>query len=97
MTAGHDAFVFAPNFGQITLSNFNPATDVIQINRSVFANASDLLSGTHDDGHSNAAITATAHDTIAIQNVTSAQLLAHQDDFHLHKNRELSDLQLDRF
>jgi hypothetical protein len=81
-TGEHDSFVFAPNFGQATLANFNPATDTIQISQSVFANMTALLSATHDDGHGNAVITEAAHDTITIQNVTTAQLLAHQSDFH---------------
>ena len=80
--SGHNAFVFAPNFGQVTHGNSNPATDVIQISRSVFANLTDLQSTMHDEGHGNALMTATAHDTITIQNVLAAQLLAHQNDFH---------------
>ena len=42
-----------------------------------------LLAATHDDFHGNAVITDAAHDTITIQNVTTAQLPAHQGDFHL--------------
>ncbi len=38
VTVGHDSFVFAPNFGQVTLANFNPATDTIQFSKTVFAN-----------------------------------------------------------
>jgi hypothetical protein len=41
------------------------------------------LAATHDDSHGNAVITDAAHDTITIQNVTTAQLQAHQGDFHL--------------
>ncbi len=41
-----------------------------------------LLAATRDDGHGNAIITDAAHDTITIQHVTTAQLLAHQSDFH---------------
>ena len=81
--AGQDNFVFAPNFGQVTLAHFTPATDTIQINSTVFANVAAVLAATHDDGHGNAVITDAAHDTITIQNVTTAQLLAHQGDFHI--------------
>jgi hypothetical protein len=82
VTAGHDTFAFAPNFGQVTLTHFNPTTDNIQISQSVFANMAALLTATHDDAQGNAVITDAAHDTITIQHVTTVQLLAHQADFH---------------
>jgi serralysin len=82
VSAGQDSFVFTPNFGQVALANFNPTTDTIQISNSVFANMSALLAATHDDPQGNAVITDAAHDTSTIQHVTTAQLLAHQSDFH---------------
>jgi hypothetical protein len=78
----HDSFVFAPNFGRVTIANFEPAKDTIQISDSVFVNVAAVLAATHDDGHGNAVITDDAHDTITVQHVTTAQLLAHQGDFH---------------
>jgi hypothetical protein len=57
-TAGQDSFVFAPNFGQVTITNFDPAKDTIQISQSIFPNISALLAATHDDAHGNAIITA---------------------------------------
>lgn len=80
---GHDTFVFAPNFGQITIADFKPATDTLNFNQSVFANLNAVLAAIHDDGSGNAVIADAAHDTITIQHVTTAQLLAHQGDFHL--------------
>jgi VCBS repeat-containing protein len=77
-----DNFVFAPNFGQATITNFAPASDTIQIDHTMFANVNALLAATHDDTHGNAVITDAQHDTITIKNVTTAQLLAHQADFH---------------
>ncbi len=82
VTATQDTFVFAPNFGQVTVANFNPAKDTIQIGQSIFANMTALLAATRDDGHGNAVITDAAHDTITLQHTTVAQLLAHQSDFH---------------
>jgi hypothetical protein len=79
---GHDTFVFAPNFGQITLAGFQPATDTLNFSQSVFANLNALVAAIHDDGAGNAVIADAAHDTITIQHVTTAQLLAHQSDFH---------------
>jgi 20S proteasome alpha/beta subunit len=81
--AGQDNFVFAPNFGRATLSHFTPGTDTLQIDHTVFAGMDALLAAIHDDQHGNAVITDAAHDTITIQNVTTAQLLAHQGGFHL--------------
>jgi 20S proteasome alpha/beta subunit len=80
--ANQDTFVFAPNFGQIAIANFNPTTDTIRISQSIFSNVTALLAATHDDPYGNAVITDAAHDTITIQHVTTAQLLAHQNDFH---------------
>ncbi len=76
---GCDTFAFAPNFGQAYVTNFNPATDAIQLDHTAFATAADALAASHDDGHGNAVITDAAHDTITLHNVTVAQL--HQSDF----------------
>jgi hypothetical protein len=80
--AAQDTFVFAPNFGQVSLANFAPATDTLQINKSVFPDITALLAATHDDASGNAVVTDAAHDTITFQHVTTAQLLTHQSDFH---------------
>jgi hypothetical protein len=40
------------------------------------------LAATHDDAHGNAVIAANPNDSITIQNVTVAQLVQHQGDFH---------------
>jgi serralysin len=80
---GRDTFVFAPDFGQATIAGFRPGTDTIQIDHAVFASMDALLAATHDDAHGNAVIADAAHDTITLQHVTTAQLLAHQDGFHL--------------
>jgi hypothetical protein len=77
-----DTFVFAANFGNATVTNFHPATDVIEIDHTVFADFQALLTATRDDGHGNAVITADPHDTITVKNVTVAQLVQHQGDFH---------------
>jgi hypothetical protein len=79
---GSDTFVFAANFGQETIANFHPDTDVIEIDHTVFADFQALLAAAHDDGHGNAVIAANPHDSITIKNVTVAQLVQHQSDFH---------------
>jgi serralysin len=59
-----------------------PATDTLQFSKTLFANVTALLAATHDDGAGNAVITDAAHDIITLQHVTTAQLIAHQSDFH---------------
>jgi hypothetical protein len=80
--ANSDTFVFAANFGNATVTNFHPETDVIEIDHKVFADFQALLAATHDDGHGSAVITADPHHSITIENVTVAQLVQHQGDFH---------------
>jgi VCBS repeat-containing protein len=77
-----DTFVFAANFGNVTLTNFDPGTDVIEIDHTVFADFQALLAAAQDDGNGNSVIAADPHDTITIKNVTVAQLIQHQGDFH---------------
>src|SRR5262245_44982478 len=80
--ANGDTFVFAANFGHETIANFHPDTDVIEIDHTVFADFQALLAATHDDGNGNTVIAANANDTITVKNVTVAQLVQHQSDFH---------------
>ena len=80
---GHDAFVFAANFGQVTIANFVPTMGSIEFNHTVFADVAAVLAATHDDTAGNAVITDVAHDTITLQHVTTAQLLANQSAFHV--------------
>jgi hypothetical protein len=79
---GSDTFVFSANLGHETLTNFHPASDVIEIDHTVFADVHALLAATHDDGHGNAVITTDPHDSVTLKNVTVAQLVQHQGDFH---------------
>jgi len=79
---GDDVFVFNSNFGQVSIANFAPSTDTIQFSNTVFADIQSLLAATHDDMNGNAVITDAQHDTITLKQVTTAQLLAHQSDFH---------------
>ena len=80
--AGRDNFVFTPDFGRATISHFAPGTDSVTIDHAIFSSLDALFTETHDF-HGNAVITDAAHDTITFENVTTAQLLAHQSDFHL--------------
>jgi VCBS repeat-containing protein len=79
---GGDTFVFAANFGHETIANFHPDTDVIEIDHTVFADFQALLAAAHDDANGNAVIAANPNDSITVKNVTVAQLVQHQSDFH---------------
>jgi hypothetical protein len=52
------------------------------IDHAIFSSLDSLFAATHDL-HGSAVITDAGHDTITLENVTTAQLLAHQSDFHL--------------
>jgi hypothetical protein len=80
--AGGDTFVFAANFGHETITNFHPDTDVIEIDHTVFADFQALLAAAHDDRNGSAVITADPNDTVTLKNVTVAQLVHYQGDFH---------------
>jgi serralysin len=81
--AARDTFVFAENFGHVTLTHFSPATDTLQFSKSVFADLSALVATIHDDASGNAVITDAARDTITLRHVSRAQLLEHQSGFHI--------------
>ena len=76
-----DTFVFNfTNLGHDTVTDFHPATDVLQFGGSTHVSAQAALDATHDDGHGNAVVTLDAHDTITLAGVLKAQL--HAADFH---------------
>lgn len=79
----HDTFVFHKGFGKDVVGDFHPGEDILQFDKSLFANSSTVLSHTSDDGHGNAVITYDATDTVTLTNVTKAQLAVHLSDFHL--------------
>ncbi|NPV22972.1 NF038122 family metalloprotease [Bradyrhizobium aeschynomenes] len=81
--AGHDTFVFAEHFGQVSIADFTLGSDTIVVSHNVFASQSALLASIHDDAAGNAVITDAAQDSITIQHVTTADLLAHLSSFHL--------------
>ncbi|MFZ2155834.1 MAG: M10 family metallopeptidase C-terminal domain-containing protein, partial [Bradyrhizobium sp.] len=78
---GSDTFVFAPNFGRDTISNFESGQDIIQIDRSIFADAAAVFSHAAEDGRGSVVIAHDEGNTITLQNLTLAGL--HAGDFHL--------------
>jgi VCBS repeat-containing protein len=84
MTGGNspDTFLFRPNFGANTITDFDFHNDAIQLDKSIFSSVADLLS--HTTNTANGAVINDTHgDTITLANVTLAQLQTHADAFHL--------------
>ncbi len=80
--ASSDSFVFRQFAGSGTstdhITDFNVFQDYLDVGGGNFANVAALLAATHDVAGS-AVITVDAHNSITLNNVTSAQLSAHQD------------------
>ena len=79
---GADTFVFAPNFGKTTITDFHSGEDIIQFDHTNFANTAAVIAHLADDGLGNSVITLDANDTVTVQGVTSATLQQHLSDFH---------------
>jgi hypothetical protein len=80
--AAADTFVF--NFagvGNTAVTDFHPATDILQFGSSLFASAQAALNAAHDDGHGDTVIAIDSHDTITLNGVLKTQL--HASDFHI--------------
>jgi Ca2+-binding RTX toxin-like protein len=77
---GADTFVFAADFGNETINNFNPAHDVIALPRAETASLAAVLADTHLAGQ-NTVIALNANDIIILDHVSPQSL--HASDFHL--------------
>ena len=77
--SGIDTFMFAPNFGNETIKNFQPH-DIIELPTSLFSSFHDVKDSMVTVG-SHTVITFDATDTITLTHITAAQLHAH--NFHL--------------
>jgi VCBS repeat-containing protein len=79
---GPDTFLFRPDFGANTITDFDFHNDAVQLDKSIFSSVADLLSHTSDTA--NGAVINDMHGgTITFTNVTLAQLQAHSGDFHI--------------
>jgi Ca2+-binding RTX toxin-like protein len=76
---GADTFVFVPNLGHDTITDFTPGADIIQFATAMFANQQEILDAIQNDVGP-AVITVDASNDITL-NVTKAQLSA--ADFRL--------------
>jgi VCBS repeat-containing protein len=76
---GDDTFVFRPNFGTNTITNFNVHEDTLQFDHTIFSSVRDILAHTTDTA-SGAVISDGHGDSVTLLGVTSAQLHMHHDD-----------------
>jgi fibronectin-binding autotransporter adhesin len=80
----NDVFVFKPDFGNSTITNFNVASDTIEIDHTLFTTVTNILASAHSiNGGVDTIIVDAAHDSITLKNVTPALLQAHASDFHI--------------
>jgi Ca2+-binding RTX toxin-like protein len=77
---GADTFVFAANFSNQTINNFNPEQDVIALPHAEIANFAAVLADTHLAGL-NTVVALNANDMITLNHVPPQSL--HASDFHL--------------
>lgn len=79
--SGNDVFVFGPNFGKDTITDFVAGAgtdDVIEFDDAVFADLSSVLAAASQVG-ADTVIAYDANNTITLKNVAMSNL--HQDDF----------------
>jgi Ca2+-binding RTX toxin-like protein len=78
MTGGNgpDQFVFRPNFGTNTITDFGLNNDHLQFDKSTFGTAAAILSHTVDTAQG-ALISDGIGDSVLLLHVTEAQLQAH--------------------
>ena len=87
-STGSDTFRFTDlsgghaNIGKDVIVDFHPGEDTIEISNSIFADFAALQAATTDDGHGNTIITADANNSITLEGVSKATLVAHQSDVH---------------
>jgi hypothetical protein len=72
--ADQNTFNFAPGFGKDTITDFNPASDVLQFNRALFPSPESVMNNTADDGLGNTVIVADINDTVTLLGVLKADL-----------------------
>jgi hypothetical protein len=65
------------SIGAVTITNFSPKHDVIEVNSALATSIASLLAAAHGDGHGNAVITVDAADTITLIGVHASALQAH--------------------
>ncbi|MGV7219595.1 Ig-like domain-containing protein [Bradyrhizobium sp. UFLA05-112] len=79
---GDDTFLFRPDFGNDIIKNFNIHEDTLEFDHSIFRSTHDILAHTTNTA-AGAAISDGQGGTVTLLGVTTAELHAHEHDFHL--------------
>lgn len=79
--AGHDNFVFNPNFGRQEITNFQPGTDTIRLDHTMFSDFDNLLAHSANDSHGNTEIVYDSNNALTLDGVLKTALTA--GDLHL--------------
>jgi VCBS repeat-containing protein len=83
MTGGNgpDTFLFRPEFGANTITDFNVKTDALQFDKAIFASIADMLSNATDTV-AGVVIADSPTDAVTLTGVTMAQLQANAASFY---------------
>jgi hypothetical protein len=80
-TAAGDTFLFAQNFGQDVIRNFELDNDLVRIDHSMFADLSALMAHISDDQAGNAVIALNAKTTLTLEGISIDSLQNLLDHF----------------
>lgn len=78
---GADTFVFKAGFGHDVVTDFTVGQDSLEFGKTVFADFQALIAASQDDGLGNVLITKDVDTSVLLQDVSLADLKAHQPDF----------------
>ena len=83
MTGGNgpDTFLFRPEFGENTITDYNAKTDSLQFDSAIFADAADMF-GHATDTAAGVEIAASATDVVHLEGVTLADMHAKSASFY---------------
>jgi hypothetical protein len=82
-TPAADAFVFNAQFGNDTVKSFQPDSDQVFVDHTLFASIADLFTHMADNAGGSAAVTIGANQSITFDSVSTLTLQQHANDFHL--------------
>ena len=80
---GPDTYLFRPEFGANTITDFDINNDAIQLDKSIFTSVADMLNNHTTNTAVGVVITDANGDTITLIGVRVAELQAHTSDFYL--------------
>jgi ELWxxDGT repeat protein len=81
---GSNTFVFGPNFGNDTISDFKLGQDTVRLqHNAIISSSAQLAAAISSDGQNNAVIFENAGNSITFQGITAASLQQHLGDIQI--------------